>query len=343
MARVKLSPFKLYALKLALYTGGLLYLGIDLFVWHGPLWRKMHESAQEEAADTTPTVLTVYGEKFSEQQLNRRAAELHAVSNLPETQSWAEQDLINNALLRMRARYNDSRIPDFQEAAQQETKRLLARAEDGGQAAEWLSSQGYTEDAFANKLAAVMRQQYYLQQALKEQTAVSDAEVSSMAGQIADYLVMPESRKVSHIFLSTLHQNEELVQAKAEAILAQLQQNPQLFAELAAAHSEDSRTAKNGGDLGTLCVYPAHPLAELHLFGENAIAADTPTLARSKWGWHIVMAGEIQEPRMLEQDEYAESLRTAIISYKQSQAVDAWIDVNTQEAHKKNRIISHGK
>ena len=219
MARVKLSSFKIYALKLALYTGGLLYLGIDLFVWHGPLWQKMHESEQDEPAEASPTVLSVYGEKFTEQQLNRRAAELQAVSNLPDTRAWAEQDLINNALLRMRARYNDSRIPDFQEAAQQEADRLSARAKNAGEAEEWLGSQGYTKESFTNKLAAIMRQQYYLQNALNEQTATSDAEVRSVAGQIADYLVTPESRSVRHIFLSTLNQNEAEVQAKAEAML----------------------------------------------------------------------------------------------------------------------------
>ena len=343
MARVKLSSFKIYALKLALYTGGLLYLGIDLFVWHGPLWRHMHDSEQEQPADSSPTVLSVYGEKFTQQQLDRRTAELQSVSGQQNAQALAEQDLINNALLRMRARYNDSRIPDFQAKAQEEAQRLSARAKTEEQAQEWLSSQGYTQETFTNKLAAIMRQEYYLQNVIKEQTTVSDAEVRSVAGQIADYLVMPESRRVSHIFLSTLHQDEAAVQKKAETILAKLQANPQQFAELAALHSQDTRTAKIGGNLGVLSVYPPHPLSELNLFGDNAIPANTPTLARSKWGWHILMAGEIQAPRPLEQQEYAESIRTAITSYKQSQAVNVWMDANTNEAQKKNRIITHGK
>ena len=344
MSRVKLSSLKIYAMKLALYTGGLLYVGIDLFVWQGPLWSMMHDSKDEaDGAESSPTALTVYGEKTSTHQLARRAQEFQSVAGVQDAQSMAEQDLIHNALLRMRARYNDSRIPDFLSEAQEEVERLLTRTTGDEQADEWFRSQGYTQESFTLKLAAIMRQEYYLHQILKEHTSVTDSEVRSVAGQIGDYLVMPQTRQVSHIFLSTLHQDESAVLAKAEELLALLQANPQRFAELAAQHSQDYRTSKQGGNLGVLSVYPAHPLAELNLFGENAIPANTPTLARSKWGLHIILAGEIQEPRPLTDEEYADSVRSAIINYKKTKAVDAWFDANIHEAEKKNRIITHGK
>lgn len=345
MSRVKLSSLKIYAMKLALYTGGLLYVGIDLFVWQGPLWGMMHDNSKDktDTAELPPTALTVYGEKLSTRQLERRAKEFQTVTGEQNAQSMAEQDLINNALLRMRARYNDTRIPDFLSEAEEEVERLLTRAASAEQASEWFSSQGYTQESFTLKLAAIMRQEYYLQQILKEQTSVSDSELLSVAGQIGDYLVMPQTRQVSHIFLATLHQDEAAVQAKAEELLALLQANPQRFSELAAQHSQDYRTAKQGGNLGELSVYPSHPLSELNLFGENAIPAHTPTLVRSKWGLHIILAGEIQEPRPLTDEEYADSVRSAIINYKKTKAVDAWFDANIHEANKKNRIIIHGK
>lgn len=338
MARVKWSPLRIYALKLTLYTGGLLYMGIDLFVWHGPLWGIMHDKEQEKAAESSPVAISVYGEKTTAAQLQRRDAELQALSGNENAPAMAERDLIQQSLLRMRARYNDSRIPDFTQEAQAETERLIQRGN-----LKSLEEQGYNQESFSQKLAAAFKQQYYLEQMLSPQTETSEAEVTSLAGQIADYLVLPERREVRHIFLATHGKDEATVKAQAESILAQLQSEPQDFDALAAAHSEDARTAKQGGNLGTIYVYPQPALPELKLFGQDAIPADTPTLARSKWGWHIVLAGAIQEPRPLTEAEYRESVRSAIISYKTGRAVDAWMQANTAEAEKKNRIQTYGK
>lgn len=343
MSRVKLSPLRIYALKLALYTGGLLYLGIDLFVWQGPLWGMMHNREQEKVATESPVAINVYGEKLTQLQLQRRTAEIASVSGSDVASALAERDLIQNALLRMRTRYNDSRIPDFQQIAQEETDKLFLRSKSEQEWDETLKSQGYTRDSFTRKLAAVLRQQYYLEHTIATQTEVSESEVLSVAGQIADYLVMPECRDVKHIFFATLNKDENTVKNQAEKILEQLRSAPHDFSALAAAHSEDARTAANGGNLGTLYVYPQPALGDLKFFGEGAIPANTPTLVRSKWGWHIVLAGPIQEARPLTEEEYKESVRSAIISYKTGKAVDAWMHANTTEANKKNRIHTYGK
>ena len=63
----------------------------------------------------------------------------------------------------------------------------------------------------------------------------------------------------------------------------------------------------------------------------------------SKWGWHIILAGPIQEPRPLTPEEYKESIRTAISNYKCGAAINSWIEANVNEANKKKRIKTYNE
>ena len=352
MSGVKLSSLKLYALKLALYTGGLLYIGADLFILEGPLWKMLHRNeAARHTQDESGLALSVYGEPTTAAQLKRRAAELAILNgeNAPDKlMKTAMDDVIRNTLLRMRTRYNDSRIPDSRAEAEAELAALETRASDAEELEQQLRNQGYTREQFINRLTVIMRELHYLETVMEQQVQITDSEISSLIGQLEYYLVMPMNRKVRHIFFETLNKNPDEVKATAEAVLAQLPQQADKatmeaeFARLAQEHSEDLHTAPRGGDLGTISVYPAPALQELRLFGENAIAADTPVLLQSRWGWHILLAGEIQQPRPLSQEECRESIRTALLSCMREECVDNWINLNISEAKQKNRIQYHG-
>lgn len=347
MARVKFSALKIYAIKLALYTSGLLYLAIDLFLWHGPLWGILNNKKDEISSTDTasPTVLKIYGEKISAQQRDRRAAELEKMGVDKTALIFkTEQDLINNGLLRIRARYNDKKLPDYLAEAHANLESVLSRAKDENEAEEWLASQGYSRETFAHKLAAVKRQLHYLENiGIKDKTEATDVDISNIEAQMSESLVLPSHRQVSHIFLSTLNKEEEAVKTHAEELLQQLEANPASFADLAKQHSEDARTAHLGGDLGVIYAHYQTPLKEINIFDEKHIKSGVPTLVRSKWGWHIICAGEIQPPRPLTPEEYRESVSTAITSYKTDNEVTTWLQVNKDEAHKKNKIQSYAE
>lgn len=351
MDGVKLSSFKIFTLKLALYTGGLVYIALDFFALQGPLWHMLHKDKDARQDNDTPVVLDVYGDKYTQGQLDRRAAELATLRG--ETPADAHKqaaaaDIIRNSLLRMRTRYNDTRMPDFLKEAEEETARLAARAFKPEHFEQWLNTQGYSRAEFTNRLAAIMRELYYLESTLAKHYEVTDGEVNSMISQLEYYLVKPTRRHVRHIFFETLHKDPAEVKARAESVLAELNTVTeadalqQKFAELAKQHSEDLHSAERGGDLGMISVYPEPALQELKLFGDNAQPANTPVLVESRWGWHILLAGEILEPTPLSADECRESVLTAIIYHKKQNAVDAWIKNNIQEAESKNRIKQYG-
>ena len=351
MNGVKLSSLKIFSLKLALYSGGLLYIALDFFAFQGPLWHLLHRNKSEQPTDGSPVALNVYGSTFTDAQVERRAAELATLRGetpADEHKKAAVADMIRNALLCMRARYNDTRIPDFMKEAEQEVARLATRAFEPEHFEQWLNSQGYTRKEFTDRLAAIMRELYYLETTIAPNCEVTDAEVRALIGQLEYYLVKPTRRHVRHIFFETLHKDADEVKARAEAVLAQLQAaatpeaQAEKFAELAKAHSEDLHSAPHGGDLGMVSVYPEPALQELHLFGDNAQPANTPVMVESRWGWHILLLGDIQAPEQLTQEECYESVRTAILYHKKLNAVEAWLKLNIKEAEDKNRIQQYG-
>jgi hypothetical protein len=95
--------------------------------------------------------------------------------------------------------------------------------------------------------------------------------------------------------------------------------------------------------LGIIEDTTGRPLPELPLFGENAIPANTPVAVHSKWGWHILLAGEITPVGIRSFEECRESIRTAIISTRREQAVNAWFKGAVKEGFIKKRIRTHVK
>lgn len=347
--RVKLTQLRLYAIKLALYGGGLLYLAGDLFWWQGPLWSTLHKENKEAKQLISNTAIEVYGEKVSHNALQRFTAEQACLcGQQPASVSKrARNTLITDLLIRLKTRYNDSSVPDFMQEAAIAVTEAEKRAASPEAFVQQLQTHGYTKSEFTQMLAVILREHYYLQDTLKQHYTVSDQEAAALATHIADSLVMPTHRRVRHIFLATSNQDANAIQQQAEQLLQQLQthKSPETltasFAELAAQYSQDPRTAQNGGDLGDIYVYPTPALPELHLFGPEAIPAHQPTILRSPWGIHIVLAGDIIPPRPLTREEYEPSLRTAIESYKRAEALNSWIKLNTAEAHQKNKIRNH--
>jgi peptidyl-prolyl cis-trans isomerase D len=88
---------------------------------------------------------------------------------------------------------------------------------------------------------------------LKQRVTVSEEDLRSAYKENIAHYTQPEERRASHILIkvekSATPEQKKAARAKAEALLAQLQKNPSLFAELAKKNSDDPGSATNGGDL----------------------------------------------------------------------------------------------
>lgn len=344
---MKLSSLKIFALKLALFSSMLLYMAIDLFLWHGPLWHALHKESAEP--ELQPVVALVHGERISEAQFNRYMAEQNRLCGrdtepTPGQRATMLMELVRNTILRMRARYNDKNLPDFAEVAEAEVQRLASRAKSPEEFDLWLAGQGYTREQFTRKLRAILKATAMLDRAVAPFCEVTDDDVSKHYELLKDELRAPAHRPLKHIFFSTLGEKPEVKMARAQAVLDKLERGEGDFEGLARTHSEDARTAPLGGDLGVVQDDENFPLPELPLFGEGALPANKPALVQSRWGWHILLPGEITPARMLTLDETRESLRTAIQSAQYELAVQKYLDRAVAESfHKKHLQINHAK
>ena len=311
---------------------------LDLWLLHGPMYGFLHK---DKVADAEAAVV-VYGERISHSQLNRHKAEQELISGRKKTDTAMAMDMVRSSLLRMRTRYNDNQLAHDRAAAEREVQALESRAGSKERFEQQLASQGYTRQQFTDKVEARLMQLALLDRNLAPHTQVDDTAIQNHYNQIKDELTIPANRQVKHIFITSLNRGDDAARSVAEQIISRLNSGEE-FAKLAASESDDSRSAAKGGDLGTIYDAPQLPLPELNLFGDAAIPADTLTLAKSKWGWHIILAGPINQPHTPTLEECRETLRTAIISAQRELGVSTFFDTLIKEAHRKQHIQIHVK
>lgn len=342
IAGVKWTPLKIYALKLALFTTVLGYMALDLMLFHGPMYDFLHSRA---AAGALPAA-EVYGEAVTPAQLARYSAEQDMLAGLSEPSKGKELsrtlDMVRAAVVRLRTRYNDLKLPSMRQHAVDEVSKLASRCATTQEFEQQLASQGYTIASFTDKMESRLRGEVLLFRALEPYCEVSNAAVAAHYRILREELSIPASRPVKHIFLATLDKDAAAVKAAAEVLLARLDAGED-FSDLAAEASEDEASAPNGGKLGTISDDGRSPLPELPLFGDNALPAGTPTLVQSRWGWHIIQAGPITPAYTPSLDECRESLRTAIISSQQELGLRAYFDAALKEGIQQKHIQIHVK
>ena len=131
--------------------------------------------------------------------------------------------------------------------------------------------------------------------AVEKQVSVTDAEIADAYNKNKARFSTPEKRSASHILITVPKDakpaDDAAAKAKAQAILAEVQKNPNEFAKIAKAQSQDPGSAELGGDLGVV---------EKGLFDkpvEDAIfqlkEGETSGLVRSSFGYHIVKVTKV--------------------------------------------------
>jgi peptidyl-prolyl cis-trans isomerase D len=111
-----------------------------------------------------------------------------------------------------------------------------------------------------------------------------------------------EQRRASHILVKT--------KDEAEKLILEIKKNPNRFAELAKKHSQDTGSAAQGGDLGTVSreSLVSQKLAEV-IFGLKQGEAAT---AESEFGFHVVRVTSIQAGRSRPIEEVRTEIATQL-------------------------------
>ena len=134
--------------------------------------------------------------------------------------------------------------------------------------------------------------------AVERTITVSDQDMRNYYEQNKERFADAGQRRASHILITVPagadQATRDTARKHAEALLAQLRQDPARFAELARTQSQDATTATNGGDLGMIGRNTAGlPQAFLDkLFGmEKGQISD---LVQTDFGYHIIQLTDVQ-------------------------------------------------
>jgi peptidyl-prolyl cis-trans isomerase D len=125
--------------------------------------------------------------------------------------------------------------------------------------------------------------------------SVSDADVADAYNKNKARFTTPEQRTASHILINVKKgapaAEDAAAKAKAQAILDEVRKNPNDFAKVAKAQSQDPGSAELGGDLGVVQKGVFVKPVEDAIYGLKE--GEVSGLVRSEFGYHIIKITKI--------------------------------------------------
>jgi len=160
-------------------------------------------------------------------------------------------------------------------------------------------------------------------------TTITDQDLQAYYDQHRDEYRVPEQVKVSHILIKTplpapgAKEDEKAIadaRAKAEDILKQLKAGGD-FAKLAEKYSDDSGSAKNGGELGWIGRGRTVPEFEKAAFSLGK--GQTSDLVKSSYGFHIIRVEDKQQAHLKTLAEVKSEVEEKVKQQKTARAAEA--------------------
>jgi non-canonical (house-cleaning) NTP pyrophosphatase len=327
-----------FAIRLSIYVGIVAYLLCDLFVFNGPINRRVQASRPDSPesiarAKANGIVAQVFNHGITRGQLDRAVRERlwlegkEMDSLTPENRKLVRYsalgELIDHQLIRLKVSVNTLELPVSTEEISVRYRQMVARFTDVESMKMAMHSQGISSEMeLRERIAARIQQEKYVEKRIAELIKVSDEEISGWYEQNRDALARPEQVEVRHVFLSNIGPAED-ARVKLEAALAELTAKTKDFAAIAKEISQDSVTKDTGGALGWVTRDRLPADFAVQLFD---LPLNQPTIVRTKSGHHLVevTARKPAEPRPLE--DATTEIRAAVENIKRHRAVNDFRD-----------------
>lgn len=323
-----MRPAKNFVVRVFVYSVGLLYLAGDLFLFNGPLNRKIQASRPDSSeslawAKKQGVVARVFGHSIYSSQVERAARERlwlegKKIDELtPDqrriTKLAALNDLIDLQILRVKVQHNAEDAPVSDEEIDGALLKLAARYPGRDEMQAELDAEGIdSEKELRLRLGARIQQHKYLESRIADGISVGDKEGREWFEQHADEFAMPPRVRVRHLFRSTLRHEPAKAEEALRKALGELKSKRKSFEELARSLSEDPRTKGKGGELGWMTEARLPADFGKPVFG---MAVGEPAMLRTRIGWHVV---EVLEKRPAEKRSYDDAKEEVIAAIEAS-------------------------
>lgn len=349
-----MTPLGKFTLRLSIYGAVLAYITADLFLFQGPIRKKINRSTPftEEArllAMQQQTVARVFGYKINQQQLERALHERlwregkTPASLTPATLKLARyaalNDLIDHELLRMKAKAHSSELVIEPSVLEERYSRFIARFESTQELTSALKSQGIADEtALKERIHAQLQQEKYVELKIAPNIKVSEEEALAWFQQHQDQLAQPERIQARHIFIPHLEPKLSNAKNQLELALEQLKNGSKNFQTLALELSEDPSTRNIGGDLGWMTrERTLHSIANT-LFN---LPSHQPAIIESHLGWHLIEVTQHLPKTPLTFEESRASIFHALVTAKRQRAIEDYRNGLRQFEATKIEVFHH--
>lgn len=211
----------------------------------------------------------------------------------------------------------------------------------------FLSENKMTQEDFDARISEEILVNKFIEKQGPQNFKVSDKEAEAFYKSHPTEFVIPESYRASHILVKAmdaemkrhiletspnntseqtaeaLKTQKDALKAKAQNLLAQAQADPSRFAALANKSSDDTVSAKNGGDLGQLTQALTEPgfWAALKKAKPGAVY---PELVETPYGYHVLMAKDHVQKHTQSFVEAKASIIAQLSQQKKMAFLDNW-------------------
>lgn len=150
-------------------------------------------------------------------------------------------------------------------------------------------------------------------------------------------LRIPQSWHAAHLFLAQAEPGKPDREAEMRDLHQQLLAGKSTFVQLVAAHSEDDRSKKLGGDLGwfTHERMPADFIAAVRGLRVGQVSAPVHT----RLGWHIILLKEQRAPHLPAFEAVREQISAMLTSQRRESAVKELLAA----LRKRSRVMTHAE
>ncbi len=300
-----MSPVKKSALRLVIYGIFIAYLLGDVFLFHGPIARRVEKanpfsSASIADAKSRGVVARVFNYQITRGQLDRAVAERLWLTGKdydelsPQIQKVvryaALNDLIDHELLRVKSKVNAPDLPASEAEIHERMNAFRKRFSSEKEMVSAMKSQGMGKlQDLRDRLAARIQQEKYVALKVDPMVTVDETTAKAWFAENHRHLDIPERVRARHIFIPSLETDESIALPILQTSLKSITAEETDFVALAKSLSQDPTTKDLGGDLGWIARgrLPdefTKPLFDLPLH--------EPAIITTKIGWHLVEVTE---------------------------------------------------
>ncbi len=337
-----MNALRKITIRFLIYGALIGYLLCDLFVFHGPIARRIDNgdplSPENIAkAKANGVVARVFGYNITRSQLDRAVEERLWLSGADEPQNpkarrllryAALNDLIDHELLRTKCTAFAHDITVSDEEIDARFNRFRNRFPNEGSMIAAMNSQGIrSKSQLRDRLTAQLQQEKYVELKIGPLSQVTEEEAQAWFAEHQQELAQPETIEVRHLFLPSLGFSDEQASGKLQLALSQLQNRSKDFETLAREISQDSTSNQNGGQIGWVSRKQLPDDLANALF---KLPQQQATIIQSRIGWHLAEVTGHRPARPRSYEETRNEVIAAITTIKRQAAANKFRDALRQ-------------